>query len=184
MIHNDKQQIYIVISQTGTILSRILKAITGAEYNHVSLCMNENLESMYSFGRRYAYFPFYGGFVVESINHGTFRRFKNTEAIILSINVDSDIKLQMTEFVNEMIDNRKFYHYNYAGLFLAAVHIVKKKHNRYYCSEFVRDFLQKFNIEGAEDMSPIVQPIHFLNIPYTDIIYKGRLQDYRMRTDL
>lgn len=184
MIHNDKQQIYIVISQTGTILSRILKAITGAEYNHVSLCMNENLESMYSFGRRYAYFPFYGGFVVESINHGTFKRFKKTKAIILSIDVDSDIKQQMMEFVDDMIINRKFYHYNYAGLLFAAAHIVIKMHNRYYCSEFVRDFLQKFNIEGSENMAAIVQPIHFLNIPYTNVVYKGRLHDYSMKTDL
>ena len=28
------KQIFIVITQTGTMLSRILKRITGAEYNH------------------------------------------------------------------------------------------------------------------------------------------------------
>ena len=31
------KQLYIVISQTGTLLSRILKALTGAEYNHASI---------------------------------------------------------------------------------------------------------------------------------------------------
>ena len=30
---NQNKQLYIVISQTGTLLSRILKQITGAEYN-------------------------------------------------------------------------------------------------------------------------------------------------------
>lgn len=30
------KQIFIVITQTGTMLSRILKRVTGAEYNHAS----------------------------------------------------------------------------------------------------------------------------------------------------
>lgn len=34
---NQNKQLYIVISQTGTLLSRILKQITGAEYNHASI---------------------------------------------------------------------------------------------------------------------------------------------------
>ena len=60
------KQLYIVISQTGTLLSRILKALTGAEYNHASISLSEDLEEMYSFGRRYPYNPFWGGFVMES----------------------------------------------------------------------------------------------------------------------
>ena len=38
-----------VISQTGTLLSRILKQITGAEYNHASISLSRDLERMYSF---------------------------------------------------------------------------------------------------------------------------------------
>ena len=34
------KQIFIVITQTGTMLSRILKRITGAEYNHASLSLD------------------------------------------------------------------------------------------------------------------------------------------------
>ena len=36
---NQNKQLYIVISQTGTLLSRILKQITGAEYNHASISL-------------------------------------------------------------------------------------------------------------------------------------------------
>ena len=42
--HN--KQIFIVISQTGTVLSRILKRITGAEYNHASLSLSQDLTRM------------------------------------------------------------------------------------------------------------------------------------------
>lgn len=52
---NQNKQLYIVISQTGTLLSRILKQITGAEYNHASISLSRDLERMYSFGRRHPY---------------------------------------------------------------------------------------------------------------------------------
>ena len=65
---NQNKQLYIVISQTGTLLSRILKQITGAEYNHASISLSRDLERMYSFGRRHPYNPFWGGFVIEERN--------------------------------------------------------------------------------------------------------------------
>ena len=40
---NQNKQLYIVISQTGTLLSRILKQITGAEYNHASISLSRDL---------------------------------------------------------------------------------------------------------------------------------------------
>lgn len=67
---NQNKQLYIVISQTGTLLSRILKQITGAEYNHASISLSRDLERMYSFGRRHPYNPFWGGFVIESPRTG------------------------------------------------------------------------------------------------------------------
>ena len=72
---NQNKQLYIVISQTGTLLSRILKQITDAEYNHASISLSRDLERMYSFGRRHPYNPFWGGFVIESPSTGTFKRF-------------------------------------------------------------------------------------------------------------
>ena len=84
------KQLYIVISQTGTLLSRILKALTGAEYNHASISLSEDLEEMYSFGRRYPYNPFWGGFVMESPHAGTFRRFSNTKVLVLSVTVSEE----------------------------------------------------------------------------------------------
>ena len=67
----DTKKIYIVISQTGTILSRILKALTKNPYNHSSVALREDLHVLWSFGRRHPYNPFWGGFVKESPFFGT-----------------------------------------------------------------------------------------------------------------
>ena len=84
------KQIFIVITQTGTMLSRILKRITGAEYNHASLSLSQDLTRMYSFGRMHPYNPFWGGFVIESPHAGTFRRFSDTTAIILAVEITEE----------------------------------------------------------------------------------------------
>lgn len=172
-----KRQIYIVVSQTGTLLSRILKFITGAKYNHVSISMTKDLGKMYSFGRKMAYNPFWGGFVLESREHGTFKRFSNTEAVILEIPVEEELYDKMQCYLDKMYQEKNTYHYNYLGLFLAALHIRYCQKNSYYCSEFVQEILLRFKIMQARQCQEIVQPIHFLNLFEKQAVYSGKLQN-------
>ena len=171
------RKIYIVISQTGTILSRILKLVTGAEYNHASISLSDDLSQMYSFGRLHPYNPFLGGFVMESPYAGTFKRFSKTKVVVLPVEISEETYKEIQKQCEEMYLERGKYHYNYLGVGLAAFHINFQKENCYYCSEFVKDVLKKYEIEGAEELQGIVQPIHFLSLPYTPS-YCGRLSEY------
>ena len=172
------EHLYIVISQTGTILSRILKLITKAKYNHASIALSEDLTTMYSFGRKYPYNPFLAGFVTESASYGTFKRFYNTEALVLSLEIPCEKHREIKDLINRMVLNKKDYRYNYLGLYLAAFKVAFKKTDSYYCSEFVKEILKRFEIEGAAKLPKIIQPIHFLNMPYVNEIYSGKLKDY------
>lgn len=177
-VSTSNKQLYIVISQTGTLLSRILRYITGAEYNHASISLSKDLEKMYSFGRRYPYNPFWGGFVIESPHTGTFKRFSDTRALVLSVTVSEEQHAELGNVLEDMWKRRKKYHYNFAGLCLAYFHITWKRENYYYCSEFVGELLIKGRIDGVERLhSSIIQPIHFLRLPHTQL-YCGKLCEY------
>lgn len=104
---NQNKQLYIVISQTGTLLSRILKQITGAEYNHASISLSRDLERMYSFGRRNPYNPFWGGFVIESPRTGTFKRFSETKVLVLSVSVTEEQHAELKEMLDVMWKRRR-----------------------------------------------------------------------------
>lgn len=177
---SETKQLYIVLSQTGTILSRILKFVTGAEYNHASISLSVDLEQMYSFGRRHPYNPFWGGFVHESPHTGTFKRFQNTKVVVLAVEISEERYTEICKTLHQMYLQKSEYHYNYLGLFLAAVHIKRKKQNCYYCSEFVKAILQESRVSGAEQLQPIVQPVHFLLLPH-NLVYCGRLKEYQNR---
>ena len=73
------KKIYIILTHTGTTLSKIIKKYTKDEFSHVSISLDVKLENMYSFGRLKPYNPFIGGFVHEYINKGTYKRFYNTK---------------------------------------------------------------------------------------------------------
>lgn len=176
-MENSTKQLYIVLSQTGTVLSRILKILTRAKYNHASISTTDDLEQMYSFGRKKPYNPFWGGFVKESPSTGTFKRFSNTKALILSVNISEEKYAEIQKSLHNMYSKREIYGYNYLGLCLAAFHITHRGHKRYYCSEFVRDVLIKGDVEGAEFLPPIAKPIDFLEIPHREV-YEGYLKEY------
>jgi len=174
-------EIYIVVSQTGTMLSRILKLITKANYNHASISLDKNLHTMYSFGRLHAYNPIVGGFVMESPHWGTFKRFQETQAIVMRVPVTEEQYIALQAHLQQMYGEKQKYHYNFLGLFLAWFSIVYQQENYYYCSEFIRDTLDRFEIVDAERFEKIVKPESFLHVIGDDIIYSGNLQEYAMQ---
>lgn len=179
MYNKDQEQhIYIVVSQPGTIVSKLLKWITGAEYNHVSISMDSDLEKMYSFGRKFTYMPFWGSFVLESPHNGTFKRFSETKVVVMEVQTDAEKYNKMKHYLEHMYRRKDQYHYNYMGLFLAGLHICYKKRNHYYCSEFVRDLLLRFQIADKRQFESITQPIHFLDLPMCNVTYRGKLRCY------
>lgn len=174
---NDKQ-LYIILSQTGTILSRILRILTGAKYNHASVSLDPTLEVMYSFGRLNPYNPFLGGFVKESKKFGTFKRFTGTRVLVLAIPISADKFDLISEYLSSMYNNRNAYGYNYWGLYLAALRVHHRAKNRYYCSEFVKDILLRFDVTDEKLFTAITQPAHFMQIPDANKVYEGELKKF------
>ncbi len=177
-----EKEIYIVVTQTGSIVSRLLKRVTGAEYNHASIALDPELRNMYSFGRRFTYFPWYAGFVAESPEFGAFKRFSDTRAVIMSIPVTEKAYEKIKERLDEMLENKNAYHYDIIGLLLAYFNIIYKRDHHYYCSDFVRELLVQFGVEDPELFMPIVQPQHFLDIPDSRVVYRGKLSEYSEST--
>lgn len=170
-------KIYVVLSQTGTLLSRIIKRRTKADYCHSSLSLVSDLSVMYSFGRKFPHNAFWGTFVKESPHFGTFKRFKNTEVRVLEVEVGEEKYAEIQNFVMNMWENKRKYHYNYLGLWLAGVNVVHKRKNRFYCSEFVAHVLSECGVVEKDFFKDIIQPVDFLGIPHREI-YRGKLREY------
>ena len=124
------KKLYITLTHTGTLLSRIIKCYTKDEFSHVSIALDEELEEMYSFGRLYAYNPFWGSFVHEGIDKGTFKRFRKTRAEVYSIFISDEQYEKAKKTIAYFIENKQKYRFNFIGLACVGINKrVKRKYN-------------------------------------------------------
>lgn len=170
------KKIYIILTYTGTILSKIIKLYTKAEYCHVSLSLDKRLNKMYSFGRLNPYNPFIGGFVHEGINRGTFKRFKNTTTEIYSIEVTNKQYNKIKQEIRKIEKNKHIYRFNRIGLFLAGVNYKYTKEKCFYCAEFVKHLIDVAEVDL--NLPDIIKPIDFKEINNSEVLYTGVLKNY------
>ena len=174
------KKIYIVMTQTGTLLSRVIKIYSGCEYAHVSISLDKNLDQMYSFGRLNPYNPFWGGFIHERVNSGTFKRFKNTIAGIVELEVTDEQYNNLRNIIKKMEERINPYRFNILGLILVGFNIKYEMEDHFYCAEFLKYLFEECNIEN--NLPRLVAPDDFKNIKGIKYIYKGKLSEYRENT--
>lgn len=175
------RKVYIVLTYTGTALAKIIKYYTKAEYCHVSLALDENLNKMYSFGRLNPYNPFIGGFVQEGIKTGTFKRFKNTTAAVYSIDLTEKQYKTIRKTIKWFKKNKKEYSFNIIGLFASGFNFKYQKERSFYCAEFVKYLIDKAELEL--DLPELIKPIDFKNLDKLELQYSGKLQNYKLIND-
>ena len=100
------KKIYIVLTYSGTCLSKVIKEFTKDEFSHVSISLDIGLEQMYSFGRLHPYNMFMAGFVQEKIQEGTFKRFYNTRTKVYELAVTEEQYNKVAENI-ELIKREK-----------------------------------------------------------------------------
>lgn len=170
------KQIYIVLTHSGSLLSRTIKFVKKYEYTHVSISLDKELNKMYSFGRLYPYNTFIAGFVQESPKYGTFKRFSKTKTKIFCLNITEEQYKKLKKIIKYFERKRKNYKFNAIGLFSVALNLRIKKENKFYCAEFIKYALEKANIKT--NLPEIVTPEDFLYLKDINPIYIGLLKNY------
>ena len=171
------KKIYIILTHTGTALSKIIKGFTKDEFSHVSIALDIELKEMYSFGRLNPYNPFWGGFVHEYIDKGTFKRFYKTRAKVYSLEITEQQYESIKNYIEQIKNNKENYKFNIIGLFAAGFHKKIKKQKSFYCAEFVKYVMEKADIKT--DLPDIVKPEDLKNIKGLQEIYGGLLRKYQ-----
>lgn len=170
------RKIYIILTYTGTILSKIVKIYTKKEYSHVSISLDSDLTQMYSFGRLNPYNPFVGGFVHEAIDSGTFKRFKKTKTKIYSLEIEEEKYEKLENIIKNIQQRKKLYKFNLIGLMAVTLNVKIKRERCFYCAEFVKYVLEQSQVLTLPD---IIKPEDFEKVQELDEVYKGVLREYK-----
>lgn len=166
--------IYIVLTSTGSVLSRAIKTFTNDHFNHISLAFDEELQEMYSFGRKKENNPWIGGFVQES-PHG--RLLRSAYCAIYAYPITDEQYIKLRRKIDYFKRHREQYRYNFIGLLCVACRIRLKREHAYFCSQFIATLFRDANIE--KNLCPyFTRPTEFEELPKANIIYLGYLEDY------
>lgn len=168
------KKIYILLMHTNTIPARIIKTVTKYEYSHVAFALDEDCDTIYSFGRKKLHSILDSGFVIEHRNGDFFRTFNKTVCSIYEVQV-TDIQYErVKEIIKTMKENSKNYKYDFVGIVLRYFGIPLTFKNRYVCSYFVASVLEKAQIHIFNKKTCLVKPKDFSNVEGFNEIYRGK----------
>lgn len=168
-------RVYILLTQTTSVLTKMIKLCTKKPYNHASLAFDERLEYTYSFGRVNPNDPLIGGFAHERLDAGVF---KDAQCQLLSIDVTTEQYRKMRQRVAEIEANQLKYKYNFIGLFGARFDFEVKRKHAYFCSQFVSKVLQEVGLFPEDFPSHLVKPTDLVEHVNLKIEYQGSLSEY------
>ena len=173
------KNIYIILTDTGTLLSRMIKLYTKDELNHVSISFDDQLSEVYSFGRKDQRNPFIGGFVRENINERLLGlREKRIECAVYCCEVDNRTYNRIREQISIMEQHRNDYTYNLLGLFAVAFNMRMDRAKAFFCSQFVSFLFQRAGASIVNKPPSLVTPGDIAKSSQLQHVYKGCLFNY------
>lgn len=167
--------IYIVLTDTGTLLSKAIGMYTQKDLNHASIAFDEQLTEIYSFGRKQQYNPFLGGFVRENVAAGIF---EEAACAVYRCDVSTEAYVRIRQKIVQFEMNQDEYKYNFIGLFGVALNreIIRKR--AYFCSQFVATVMQESEMHRLMTNPCLTMPHHLAYLPHMKLVYEGKLQNY------
>ena len=135
--------IYILLTRSGTLLSKLVYAVTGASYTHASMAFDEELNCLYSSTRKNGYTMFPAGPSKEYLNRGVFRLRGDAPCALYALEVTDEAYVRARRRAEHMMARGELYRFNTLGLILCALHIRWQRRRHYFCSQFVSEVLEK-----------------------------------------
>ncbi len=175
----EKKDLFILLSRTHTIPSKIIRALNPMPYAHASIAFDENLSEMYSFARKRVHYPFYCGLIDEDINKGVYGRKKSTECLVLRLPVSKEVYQKAHDYVEGLKARRRLYGYNYLGVLAVKFHKAFDRKYAFFCTQFVEKVLQVSGINLFDKKPGLVTPEDYRTCDRLEHFYEGLLSNYR-----
>ena len=172
------RSVFILLTNTGTLFTRVIQTYTKAPYNHASISFNRELSELYSFGRKHPNNPLNGGFVKEDIRTGTYSKYPNTTCVIYELQVTEREIEKMKRVLQVFIQKHQKYLYNILGVIGIALKEPVEFSNSYFCSQFVAEILERSGIKIWNKLPALVTPDDFRKSDRLNLIYEGKLSEY------
>ena len=160
--------IYILLTQFPGWNSRAIQLWTRFPYTHVSLGLEEDLNTFYSF--------VYKGFIVESVTRYNKPGRKPFPCALYALEVPLDTYLAAKQMIESFHSNRHQLRYSRLGVVIGLVlRLPFRKKNHYFCSQFVAEVLTHCRALRLKKDTSVYLPKDFSRNKDLRMVFRGDL---------
>ena len=169
----EKRRIFVLLTQFPGREARALQWWTRCPYTHVSIGLDEDMNTYYSFVMK--------GFIVEDIARYNRPGRKPFLCELYALEVTPEAYRQIRAHLDRFVRNRQHLHYTKVGLALSLARIPWRIRNGYICSYFVAEVLHRFTQTRLRRHSCLCMPKDFSRSRQLTMVFRGDLQHYAHR---
>ena len=176
---SNQKYIYIVLSQTVSVVGKVLRKVMRNDYAHISVSFNQSLSPMYSFSRIDVENPFVGGPAQEELRD-YFLGKSNAEIKmkVFCIPVTQEQIDEIGQLISKVFTDDEEYYYN----ILEPLNNFKAKpitcYKTFVCSTFVAEILSLTDIGKIQTKKSFISPQAIGEKINQYKIYDGEILDY------
>lgn len=171
------KKIYILLTKSGTVVSRLVSLFTRDSYTHVSISFEENLQPLYSSSRKNGETMLPAGPCVENFYRGYLKKHPLIPCSLYELVVSDEVYEKAKRETEVIIKNADRYGYNVLGMIFCGMNIKVKRRRSYFCSQFVSEILYNSDALKLPKDRNLMRPSDYMKIPELNCLFTGTLKD-------
>lgn len=169
------KSVYLMLTRTESIASKLVRVFTGSKYTHASIAFDEELYHLYSSGRKKGLKMFPAGPCMEGLDKGFFGRDPHTPCIVFEIPVENEVYEKARAEVEGFMINNEQYKFSILGTFACKLGIEWKRKNKYFCSQFVAEILNRSGAAKLPKAASLMRPMDCAELEGMNLIFEGNI---------
>lgn len=169
------KSIYIVLTKSETILSKIIYMIDKDLYMHASISFESDLSILYSSSRKNGKTILPAGPCREYLDKGYLGNHPSIRCAVYRLYVPDEVYEKTLYEVLRIINNNEQYHFNIIGLIACKLHIPLSRQHHFFCSQFVSEVLGRSGALEIPKETSLMKPIDYTYITELTCCYQGNI---------
>ena len=171
------KQVYVLLSKTDTVTSKMVYFFTRGTYTHTSLAITPRTDEFYSYARRRLYNFLIAGAMKEDLHTFVFARFPESRCVLYEIDVTDEDYERIKAQIDFCMDNYDRATYSFIGAAFTRLGIVWHRKYKFTCSQFVAECLDRAEGITLPRDASLMRPHDFLKLEGKRKIFEGKIKD-------
>ena len=171
------KNIYILLTRSDTLLSKLVQLFTADPYTHASISFDEGLQPLYSSARKNGETMFPAGPCTEVFHRGFYYKHRNIPCALYELAVPEEVYETARSEAQHFARNSDLYSFNIIGLIMCNMGIPFHPKYKYFCSQFVAEILTRSDALQLPKDTSLMKPMDYTRLPQLRCRFQGLLRD-------